>query len=166
MVLLLQYPLYHIAKTLHGKHPMLELVFQDVVTLHILLGTVLCWRGGWGLLKNFVLTKDWHFLVCHILGFLGLASWQVGSTIYKTGVCIDAEHGEGKEMILKLDYFLKLYTWWQEKNANQVRLTCLRVCVKLYIFLILWLVENIPRPHNIEECNITCCCMTPTSRAL
>ena len=84
--------------------------------------------------KDFVLTKEWHYLVCHVVGFFGLASWQVASTIDTAGACIDAEDGEGAEMFLELDYFLKLYTWWQERNTNQVCFTYLHVCVKLYNF--------------------------------
>ena len=120
VTLLLQYPLYCIAKMLHRKHPMLELVFQDAVMLYILSGTVLSWRGGWGLFKDFVITREWQYLLCHVVGFFGLASCQVASTIDTAGVCIDAEDGEGAEMFLQLNYFLKLYTWWQERNTNQV----------------------------------------------
>lgn len=117
---LLQYPLHYVARTLHAKHPMLELVFEDFIKLFVIVGTVLIWRGGWGLFKDYFLMEIWHLWVGHGLGWLSLALLNVASSIGVTGVSLDAEFGYGMGLIFPIDYFLSLYSWWQLRKANQV----------------------------------------------
>ena len=78
IIALLQYPVYHLARALRRKHHLLELILEDIYKIFITLTTIVIWRGGWGLCKDFAIMIEEHSWLAHGVGSAGLLLLQVG----------------------------------------------------------------------------------------
>lgn len=115
-----------ITKHVCRRNAFLGLVFEDCIKLIASLVTVFIWRGGWGLMKDYVLTDDaWDAWLCHIIGIGGLMVLQCGSTLSGLSVAVDGELGEGRDISFSVDYFSHLWRLYhscdQQSLSVQVR---------------------------------------------
>lgn len=112
----LQYPFYLCARRLRQTHRFAEHVFEVFIKVLATGASVLLWRGTWGLCRDFLLKKLWHFWITHAMAVLVLVTIQVFSTIGHPVISVDCEHGWGAGQIYTIDYFRNLYLHWRHSS--------------------------------------------------
>ena len=126
--------LVNIAKNLLKHNDFMGLVFEDSIKLIASLATVLIWRGGWGLMKDYMLSDDqWDAWLCHILGIGGLLVLQCGSTLSSISIVVDGERGEGQDINFSVDYFSYL---WQQYHSAELPLSIQVIAVNILILYV------------------------------
>lgn len=110
--------LIHITKHLLDRGFLIGLVFEDGVKIVASIVTVLVWRGGWGLLEDYMLTdSQQNAWVCHIVGIGVLMLLQCSSTLSTLSVAVDGELGEGKDISFSINYFTHLWKLYHYSTA-------------------------------------------------
>lgn len=110
--------LIRVTKHLLDRGFLIGLMFEDGVKIVASIVTVLIWRGGWGLLKDYLLTDSQQVAwVCHIVGIGVLMLLQCSSTLSTLSVTVDGELGEGKDITFSINYFTHLWKLYHYRTA-------------------------------------------------
>ena len=117
----LQHPLYQLARKLRPTHWILEHSLEVLVKIIATVASVLLWRGGWGLCRDFLLKEEWQFWLAHACGMGFLLIVQSSGTIGIPSIAIDCEFGWGTGQYYPVDFFLQCYyKRWYRKLPGQV----------------------------------------------
>ena len=105
----LQHPLYLLARKLRPTHWLLEHGLEVFVKILATGASVLLWRGGWGLCRDFLLKEEWQFWLAHSCGIGFLVIVQASATIGIPSIAIDCEFGWGTGQYYPVEFFLQWY---------------------------------------------------------
>ena len=114
----LQYPLSIAGRWLLEHHWMLMLLLQQVVSVVAIAGTLLVWRGGWGLNRDYLLDSPLDAALAHGLGALGLLLTNTFATVSSLAVGVDADGRRVDGFSYEIHYFKEFW----ERNRTKLRL--------------------------------------------
>ena len=121
LLFIFEFLIHVAARKLHQIHWLLELVLENVVKLTAVTAGLFLWRGGWGLMKDYVIVPPKDLQDCwmyHGVGMGLLLFLSAASTLSPVGCAVDGEHGHGKGVCWPIDYCTYLYQSWQQTRQH------------------------------------------------